>query len=150
GSTSLKRDLGDREAVRMIQRHEGVVRGILQEFEEGEEISTAGDSFFIVFTRPSDAVAFSLLLQSKLRALAGVCKRPIQDRIGIHLGEVIVEKGKGGGSKSLYGMQVDVCARVMSAAAGGQILMTRATFDNARQVLAGRPIAGLSSLNWES
>ena len=47
----------------MIQRHHAAIREILGHFSEGEEIETAGDSFFIVFTKPSDAVKFSLLVQ---------------------------------------------------------------------------------------
>jgi hypothetical protein len=35
-----------------------LIREILGQFSEGEEIETAGDSFFIVFTKPSDAVKF--------------------------------------------------------------------------------------------
>jgi len=56
----------------VIQRHHAVIREILGQFSEGEEIETAGDSFFIVFTKPSDAVKFSLLVQARLRALSAV------------------------------------------------------------------------------
>ncbi|MBM3838865.1 MAG: hypothetical protein FJ398_13040 [Verrucomicrobia bacterium] len=45
GSTKLKQDLGDREAVAIIQRHRALVQEIFSRFHEGEEISTAGDSF---------------------------------------------------------------------------------------------------------
>src|SRR3984893_2608549 len=69
-STKLKQSFGDREAVIVIQRHHAVIREILGHFSEGEEIETAGDSFFIVFTKPSDAVKFSLLVQARLRALS--------------------------------------------------------------------------------
>ena len=68
GSTQLKTALGDREGVALIQTHHALVREILTQFKEAEEISTAGDSFFMVFVKPSDAVRFALLLQSKLRA----------------------------------------------------------------------------------
>src|SRR2546423_5497960 len=66
GSTYLKQILGDRAAIYAIQRHHKLVRDLLGGFEEGEEISTAGDAFFIVFAKPSDAVKFSLLMQSSL------------------------------------------------------------------------------------
>jgi hypothetical protein len=48
----------------VIQPLHAVIREILGHFSEGEEIETAGDSFFIVFTKPSDAVKFSLLVQA--------------------------------------------------------------------------------------
>src|SRR5205807_987619 len=134
-----------------IQRHNAIVRGILDQFGEGEEIGTAGDSFFIVFAKPSDAVTFSLLLQSKLRTLRQIPSQPLLVRIGIHIGEVIVEE-TGGGSKpkDLYGIQVDICARLMSVGEGDQILTTRSAFDNARQVLRGRTIPGLGELAWKN
>lgn len=50
--------------------------------------------------------------------------------------------------RDLYGMQVDGCARVMSLAAGDQILLTRSAFDNARQALKGEKMAGLGALSW--
>jgi class 3 adenylate cyclase len=81
-STKLKQTFRDREAVIVIQRHHAVIREILGNFSEGEEIETAGDSFFIVFTKPSDAVKFSLLVQARLRALSTEVSRPVFDRIG--------------------------------------------------------------------
>ena len=67
-SVKLKQALGEREAVTAIQQHHAAIREILGQFSEGEEIETAGDSFFIVFTKPSDAVKFSILVQARLRA----------------------------------------------------------------------------------
>ena len=67
-STKLKQTLGEREGVAAIQRHHAAIREVLSQFREGEEIETAGDSFFIVFTKPSDAVKFSILVQARLRA----------------------------------------------------------------------------------
>ena len=55
-STRLKQVLGDRKAVSALQQHHAAIREILGQFSEGEEIETAGDSFFLVFTKPSDAV----------------------------------------------------------------------------------------------
>jgi class 3 adenylate cyclase len=53
-------------------------------------------------------------------------------------------------SKDLFGMQIDICHRVMSLAQGGQILMTRSTFDNARQSLKGQKMVGLQELVWKN
>jgi class 3 adenylate cyclase len=46
----------------------------------------------------------------------------------------------------MHGIQVDTCARVMSIAQPGQILMTRPVFDNARQSLKGEEIEGAGPL----
>ncbi len=145
GSTALKQQLGDRAAAGLIQQHHGLVRELLRGFTGGEEIETAWDSFLIVFSRPSDAVHFGLLLQARLREL----KPKLEDRIGIHVGEVVIREQDGSDNpKGLTGIQVDTCARVMALAQGGQILLTRFAFDNARQMLKGEDVAGVGPLEW--
>ena len=116
-SAKLKQTFGDREAIIVIQRHHAVIREILGDFSEGEEIETAGDSFFIVFTKPSDAVKFSLLVQARLRALSAEVGRLVFDRIGIHVGEVWIEAHESPDkARDLYGLQVDSRAMVQSPA----------------------------------
>jgi serine/threonine protein kinase/class 3 adenylate cyclase len=149
GSTRLKQQWGDAEGVALIQRHHVLVREILSRFKEAQEISTAGDSFFLVFAKPSEAVQFALLLQSRLGTLTQETGRPTSDRIGIHFGEVFIEEAEGWAKpKDLYGLQVDVCARVMSLAQANQILMTRFVFDNARAALRREDLEGTSALSW--
>lgn len=147
GSTQMKETLGNREEVALIQQHNALVREVLSKFQDGQEISTAGDSFFIAFNKPSEAVHFALVVQSRLRKLKGETKLEVQDRIGIHLGEVVIEAHASGPKfKNLHGIQIDTCSRVMSLAEAGQILMTRAVFDNARQVLKGQGNEGIGRL----
>ena len=149
GSTKLKQELGDQEAVSAIRRHHAAVREILSRFGQGEEVETAGDSFFIVFTNPSDAVKFSLFSQARLRALAADTGHPIFDRIGIHVGEVLVEDDDNRGKvEALYGIQIDTCARVQSLAEGDQILLTRFAFDEARRSLSFDELSGVDPLSW--
>ena len=149
GSTQLKQRLGDSKGVQLIQRYRSSVRQILRVFTDAEEIETAGDSFFLVFAKPSDAVRFSLLLQSNLSGVTAEIQELLPNRIGIHVGEVFVEEHHDAGkAKDLYGIQVDVCARVMSLAAADQILMTRSVFDNSRQILKGQDIEGVGALSW--
>ncbi len=91
----------------------------------------------------------ALLLQSGLRQLSHSFGRSIQDRIGIHIGEVVIEVHDGTEkTKDLYGIQVDTAARIQSLAEGSQILLSRSTFDNARQVLKGQDIAGIGAITW--
>jgi len=147
GSTQLKQTLGDREAVGRIQRHHALVRDLVRPFPDAQEVSTAGDSFFLLFARPSDAVRFALQLQHRLREQGWGDPHAVRDRIGIHLGEVVVEAGEGK-PRDLYGLHVDTAARVMSLAQAGQILLTRSAFDSARQSLKGEEIEGLGELSW--
>ena len=149
GSTKIKSDLGEKKGYEVIRRHHELIRGVLKDFAGGEEIKTSGDSFFIAFVRPSDAVRFSVIVHMRLRGLSKELGVQILIRTGIHIGEVFVEESnKDKQGIDLYGIQVDTCARVMSLCQGGQILVTRSTFDNARQVLKGQDIEGVTCLSW--
>ncbi|MHB8520030.1 MAG: protein kinase domain-containing protein [Limisphaerales bacterium] len=149
GSTALKQKLGDRASASLFGRHHQMVRETLAGFPEGEEIETAGDSFLLVFSTPSEAVRFGLLLQARLRKLRQEVQADVADRLGIHLGEVVLgADARSRKPRDVYGIQIDTCSRVMSLAKAGQILMTRAVFDSARQVLKGEDIEGLGPMEW--
>lgn len=149
GSTKLKQLLGDTTALSILQQHNQLLREVLAGFEEVEEIETAGDSFFLVFSKPSDAVRFGLRLQRRLRALSEKAGVTIADRIGIHVGEVFVEEREDlAKRKDLYGIQVDICARLAALGEGDQILMSRFAFENARQVLAGIDLGEDGPVAW--
>ena len=148
-STALKHQLGDPGSAALMERHHALVREVLRAFPEGEEIETAGDSFLLLFGTPSSSVRFALVLQARLREWNRHAPALVQDRIGIHSGEIVVRKtDEPGKSKRLGGLHVDLTARVMSLARGGQILLTRDVFDSARQVLKGEDIQGLNPLAW--
>lgn len=149
GSTQLKQRLGDAAGTERLRRQQALVREILGTFDHAEEISTAGDSFFIVFRKPSDAVRFSLRLQNALRSADEAHEESAPIRIGIHMGEVFIEeKGEGALTRDVLGVHVDTAARVMSLADGGQILLTRPVFDNARTILTGEALPGIAGLSW--
>jgi eukaryotic-like serine/threonine-protein kinase len=148
GSTALKQQLGDRAAAELFRRHDNLIRQTLGLFIDAEEIETPGDSFFLVFATPSHAVKFALLLQAQLHGLAQQSGFHIFVRIGIYVGEVVVGHGHDAADRDLFGIQIDTCSRVMSLAKGGQVLMTRAVFDSARQVLKGGDIEGVKPLQW--
>jgi serine/threonine protein kinase/class 3 adenylate cyclase len=151
GSTSLKQTVGDRAGAAMLEEHDRIIREILAEFPRGQEIGTAGDSFFCAFTTPSEAVKFALVVQSRLRAFNENREHKIADRVGIHLGEVVVKDPETRlQSKDLYGLSLDTCARVMGLAEGGRILMTRPVFDSARSMLRREEIPGLTQLVWQN
>jgi serine/threonine protein kinase/class 3 adenylate cyclase len=148
-SLRLKQQLGDFQAVALMKDEQRSVRLLLSGFTDGEEIGTAGDSFFVVFARPSDAVRFALLLHAGDRELCRTAPQPLTTRIGIHVGEVLITEGdEGKKGKDIFGMQVDACARIMGLAEGGQTLLSRFAFDNARQVLSGRDLSGIGALAW--
>lgn len=151
GSTRLKQRLGDLPAVEILNRHHTIVRSVLAEFADGEEVSTWGDSFFLVFRGPSEAVKFALTLQRRVRALNEVIPESVFDRVGIHVGEVSVVDAPGGEKRRDYfGINVDATSRVVSLAQPDQILITRFAFDNARQMLCDSELPMVGELSWVS
>ncbi len=81
-----------------------IVREVLQGLPEGEEIETARDSFLLAFAKPSGVVRFALQSQARLRRFSAESNVAVQERIGIHLGEVVIAEheteGKGGSNSS--------------------------------------------------
>ncbi|MBE7502513.1 MAG: protein kinase [Verrucomicrobiales bacterium] len=151
GSTALKQHLGDQAGTDLLRRHHQLLRETLACFADATEIGVAGDSFFLAFPRPSAAVRFALRLHAAMGVFNREAPVKVQDRIGIHLGEVLSEHVEGRrGAADFHGMHVDLCSRVMSLARGGQILLTRPVFDNARQVLKGEALEGIGELCWLS
>ena len=151
GSTKLKQEYGDAHAMQLVRQHHDLVRNILASTATGEEVSTSGDSFFIAFATPSEAVTFALRMQSRLEDMNEAEGTDIQDRIGIHVGEVYADNAKVAGKTfDFNGIQVDTAARIMSLAQGRQILMSRFAYDNAFQMLNGYEIDGIPDIEWKN
>jgi class 3 adenylate cyclase len=148
GSTRIKSQMGDHRGMDLIRRHHELVRTLLATTVTGEEIKTSGDSFFIVFSTPSEALTFALQLQKRLRTAFLADGVKVADRVGIHVGEVYAEKNEDGTFSDLNGSQVDTAARVMSLGTGDQILLSRFAYDNARSVLRGQSIPEVGNVSW--
>lgn len=148
GSTRLKQQLGDHRGMDLIRRHHDLVRNLLSGTATGEEIKTSGDSFFIVFGTPSEALVFALQLQKRLRLAFQSEGVRILDRIGIHVGEVYVERNPDRTLKDLNGGEVDTASRVQSLGTGDQILLSRFAFDNAKAVLKQQSIPEVGPVAW--
>lgn len=74
---------------------------------------------------------------------------PVFIRIGIHVGEVIVEAHEDPNRPNdLYGIHLDTSSRIMSLAQADQILMSRFVFDNARPVIRGQDLEGVGELSF--
>jgi predicted ATPase/class 3 adenylate cyclase len=113
GSTRLVQELGDRYAD-VLADHQRALRHAFQG-HGGIEVNTQGDAFFYVFARATDAVAAAREGQARL---AG---GPVRVRIGIHTGEPTLT------DEDYVGPDVHRAARVMSAAHGGQVLVSQST-----------------------
>jgi len=156
GSAALKSELGDAAYKDLDDEHRRLLLLALGEFTKAQAIRVEGDAYIFVFLKPSDAVKFALRAQALHReSRAGDWPRLPEFRVGIHLGTVVVEDGLKGPSApgaigDIKGLQADMTARVMSLAEGGQVLCSRAVFDDARQALKGADLAGIGTLGWVS
>ncbi len=138
-STRLKSEQGDHIAAGLIARHRSQVNR-LREKSDGRVVDWAGDGCFLTFEVPSAAVVFAIRLQQVHAQDSGLPKV----RVGIHMGEV-TESHTLEGMLRVEGLAVDLTARIQSLALPGQVLMSSAVFNSARQRLGsaevGEPIA---------
>jgi predicted ATPase/class 3 adenylate cyclase len=119
GSTRLLDRLGDRYP-RILEEHQEILRTAFAA-RGGVEVSTEGDSFFVVFPSAPQAVAAAAEAQ---RALAGHGwdeEAEVRVRMGLHTGEAVF------GADNYVGVDVHRAARIASAGHGGQIVVSAAT-----------------------
>ena len=82
-----------------------------------------GDSRFAVFARATDAVSGAAALQKALHTEPWRTPTPLRVRMALHTGEADLRDG------DYYGSVVNRCARLRSAAYGGQTLLSGITYD---------------------
>jgi adenylate cyclase len=98
---------------RMVDQHRGRV------------VDTAGDSLLATFRSASDALRCAVDIQRELETQnAGLPpNRRLKFRVGIDLGEVLVEGGR------VYGDCVNIAARVQQVAPAGSIYLAGSAYD---------------------
>src|SRR5262249_54444120 len=116
GSTRLLLELGEERYPAVLAEHRLALRDQFAR-HEGVEVDTEGDSFFVAFSRASDAVAAAEGVH------AALAQGPVKVRIGIHTGEPVITP------EGYVGMDVHRAARVCAAGHGGQVLLTQTTRD---------------------
>jgi adenylate cyclase len=126
-NTPLLVTLGDAAWREIMREHESIVRDALAA-HGGDEISTAGDSFFASFNSTAGALRCSIDLQRALAQRNETAEHAIDVRVGLNAGEPIAD------GKDLFGTAVTLAARIMSEADAGQILV----HDVVRQLVAGK------------
>jgi class 3 adenylate cyclase/tetratricopeptide (TPR) repeat protein len=124
GSTSLRTSQGDTRAHQALQGHNNLVREAIRR-NAGQEVKTVGDQFMVAFGSARRAVECAIAVQRALRSNGE--DQPVQVRIGLNIGEAIVDGG------DYFGSSVDAAARIMAAASGGEILIS----DTVRAVIGG-------------
>ncbi|MGY3341318.1 TolB-like protein/class 3 adenylate cyclase [Bradyrhizobium sp. USDA 4472] len=108
-----------------------VILDTLISSHRGRIANTAGDSVLAEFGSAVDAVQCAVAAQAALaEANAGAAPdRPINFRIGVHVGDVMVKDG------DLFGDSVNVAARLQTLASPGGVSMSGAVYDHVRKIL---------------
>jgi predicted ATPase/class 3 adenylate cyclase len=121
GSTHLLQQLGNRYA-ELLTDCRSLQRTAFHKYN-GHEVDTQGDAIFAAFARASDALLAAVAAQRELAIHSWPDAVAVRVRMGLHTGEPSrVAEG-------YVGLDVHYAARIMSAANGGQVLLSRTTRD---------------------
>ena len=126
GSTRLLQRLGERYRT-VLDDHQAIIRKAVAD-AGGTEVDTQGDSFFVAFGTPSQAVRAAIAAQRALTRHQWPHDVELRVRMGVHTGEAVVNGGH------YVGFDVHRAARIAAAAHGGQIVVS----DAARGVVERR------------
>src|SRR5262245_3505021 len=139
GSTDLKGRVGLAAYARMLAAHDALFKGLIATFPSAEILSDTGDGYFASFATTSEAVRFALRFQHALSRVVWDAES-LRVRVGVHVGEVAQMEAEASGKRKLVGLAADVVTRVTHLAEGGQILLTRFAFNEARQFVSALPL----------
>ena len=112
-STDLTTREGDLAAAAVFDEHDRIVRDRVTA-HRGRIVRSTGDGFLAIFDSAGDAVGCAESIQRDLAAQVD----GIRVRIGLNTGEVFQADGE------VFGAAVNLAARVMDRARGGQVLVT--------------------------
>ena len=122
----------DEEATLDTLKAYRIVTDELIDKHNGRIFSTAGDAFLAEFDSAVEAVRCSISIQEDLRVRNSQLpeERQMWFRIGVNVGDVIIEKG------DLFGDGVNVAARLEGLAEKGGICISGSTFDQVKNKLS--------------
>jgi class 3 adenylate cyclase len=145
--TVMTERLGDREAFKVMERHNAILRRAMRR-HDGYEVEAQGDGFLVAFPKAGSALRCAVEIH---RAMAQYStehpEQPMRVRIGIHTGEPVKEGAR------FFGKTVILAARIAAQAQGNEILVSSVvkaltesagefSFDNGREMelkgLAGK------------
>jgi class 3 adenylate cyclase len=131
GSTRLYEVLGNHPAQEIVEHAlSGMTR--VAGRHGGTLVKTIGDEIMCRFPSADQAVAAAIDIQTGLRDGDIDVGHPLQVRIGLEYGPMILQNG------DLFGDSVNVASRVSGIAKGGQIITTRYTVEALSPALAAK------------
>jgi predicted ATPase/class 3 adenylate cyclase len=127
GSTRLLHQLGDCYS-QVLADQRCIIRDEIGAWH-GREVDTQGDSFFISFATPLDAVNAAVEIQRRIQSHNWPEGATVRLRMGLHSGEpLLAEEG-------YVGLDVHLAARVGNLGYGGQVLLSDITAKSVRDGL---------------
>jgi len=110
--TGMMERLGDREALRVVEDHNRIVRTQC-EAHGGFEVELRGDGFLVAFPEPLAGVRCGIALHRAFEAYnRDHPEQPVRIRIGLHTGEAIRDEDKFFGKTVIHSFRVaDLAAR---------------------------------------
>jgi class 3 adenylate cyclase/predicted ATPase/DNA-binding NarL/FixJ family response regulator len=109
---------GDTAATRLLRAYRSIVRAEVRA-RRGAEIKTEGDSFYVVFNAPGDAVRCALGIARRAKTHnERHADLPLRIAIGINTGEAVEH------DHAYVGSAVNLAARLTQQAEAGRILVT--------------------------
>ena len=127
GSTAL----WERDGARMslaLAAHDALARSAV-EGHHGRVVKMTGDGLHAAFDDALDALRATLEMQHALAEPVATCGVALHVRCGLHA--AVVERR----DNDYFGSPVNRAARIMSAAHGGQVLLSQAVVDCVREIL---------------
>ncbi len=107
----------------ILREHDRVL-GESVNSHNGSLIKHTGDGIFASFTDPFDCIRCSLDMLQGINTVEEASGVALSIRVGIHAGSALERDG------DLFGPDINLTARVMNAAVGGQILATARAVEN--------------------
>ncbi len=137
-SVALQTKLGTDRYAAVLRRHGELFQAALAPVKTAHIEKHTGDGFMARFATPSEAVIAALRFQWLLARESWEVRQPPRVRCAVHQGEMLVLPASGPLPETV-GTAVNLAARLLNLALGGQILLTRAVFDDARQFVREVP-----------
>ena len=117
GSTELLDSMSLEQSEELRRSHFRLLRDAVAT-RRGHEVKTVGDGLMIAFAGASDAVACAVDIQQALERRNRDAPVPLAMRVGIHVGEPVLEAG------DYFGLPPTLASRLCTAAAAGEILVS--------------------------
>ena len=111
GSTDHARRVGDRRWGELLDTHDRLARELVAQLQ-GQLVKSTGDGVLALFDRPGRGIRCATALRDRLRGSG------MEIRAGVHTGEVQLR------GDDVGGIAVHFAARVMAAAAPGEVLVS--------------------------